>query len=107
MGLPEAAKCMLCHTTIAKDKPAIQALRDFAQSKKPIPWVRVYSLPAEIYWSHRPHLSAGMTCDACHGALADMDIVARVTNVTTMQGCVDCHKAHQVSTGCNFCHDDK
>jgi hypothetical protein len=107
MGLPEAAKCMLCHSTIAKDKPAIQALRDFAQSKKPIPWVRVYSLPAEIYWSHRPHLSAGMTCDACHGALADMDIVARVTNVTTMQGCVDCHKAHQVSTGCNFCHDDK
>jgi hypothetical protein len=107
MGLPEAAKCMLCHTTIAKDKPAIQVLRDFAQSKKPIPWVRVYSLPAEIYWSHRPHLSAGMTCNACHGPLADMDVVARVTNVTTMQGCVDCHKQHQVSTGCNFCHDDK
>jgi hypothetical protein len=107
MGLPAAAKCMACHSTIAKDKPAIQALRNFAESKNPIPWVRVYSLPAEIYWSHRPHLSAGMTCTACHGQVSDMDVIARVTNVTTMQGCVDCHKEHKVSTGCNFCHDDK
>ena len=107
MGLPQAAKCMACHATIAKDKPAIQALRDFAQSKEPIPWERVYSLPAAVYWSHRPHLSAGMTCTACHGRVSDMDVVARVTNVTTMQGCVDCHKQHKVSTGCNFCHDEK
>lgn len=91
MGLPQAAKCMACHGTIAK----------------PIPWVRVYSLPAEIYWSHRPHLTAGMTCTTCHGRVSDMDVVARVTNVTTMQGCVDCHKEHKVSTGCNFCHEDK
>jgi hypothetical protein len=107
MGLPESAKCMICHTTIAKDKPAIQELRNFAQSKQPIPWVRVYTLPAEVYWSHRPHVTAGMTCEACHGRVADMDVMARVTNVTTMQGCVDCHKEHKVNTGCNFCHDEK
>jgi Class III cytochrome C family len=107
MVFPDAAKCMACHTTIAKDKPAIQALRELAQSKQPVPWVRVYNLPVEIYWSHRPHVAAGIICDACHGRVSEMDVLARATNVTTMQGCVDCHKQHKVSTGCNFCHDDK
>jgi hypothetical protein len=107
VGLPEADKCMTCHATIAKDKPSIQALRDFAQSKKPIPWMRVYSLPAAVYWSHRPHLAAGVTCESCHGQVSEMDVVTRATNVTTMQGCMDCHKVRKVSTGCNFCHDDK
>jgi len=107
MGLPEAAKCLTCHVAIAKDKPAIRMLRNFAQRKEPIPWVRVYSLGAEVYWSHRPHLTAGIACEACHGRVSEMDVIARVTNVTTMQGCVDCHKQYKVSTGCNFCHDDK
>ena len=107
MGLPEASKCMACHFSIARDKPAIQALTEFTKSKQPIPWVRVYSLPAEVYWSHRTHLNAGMTCEMCHGQVSLMEVVARVTNVTSMEGCVDCHKERKVSTGCSLCHEGK
>jgi hypothetical protein len=107
MGLPEVSKCMACHFSIAKDKPAIQALSEYAKNKQPIPWVRVYTLPAEVYWSHRSHLNAKVACEACHGQVSQMEAVARVTKVTTMEGCVDCHKERNVSTGCDFCHEGK
>ena len=107
MTLPAVATCMACHVSIAKDKPAIQKLAEYAKNKQPIPWVRIYVVASDIFWSHRPHLRAGLTCEMCHGKVSQMDVMARVTNVTSMEGCVDCHKAHQANTGCDFCHEDK
>lgn len=107
MDFPATAKCMSCHATIAKDKPAIQKLAEFAKSKGPIPWVRVYVLPAGTYWNHRSHLDAGVKCETCHGQVAKMDVMENVTNVTTMAGCVDCHKQMKAGTGCEFCHEGK
>lgn len=107
MTFPASSKCMACHTTIARDKPAIQKLAEFAKSGSTIPWVRVYVLPAWVYWNHRSHLEAHMTCDMCHGQVADMDIMARVTNSATMAGCIECHRKNDVSTGCKYCHGDK
>ena len=98
---------MACHATIAKDKPEIQKLAEFAKSKKPIPWARVYSVAAGVYWSHRSHIEAGMKCDVCHGAVAQMDVMAKVKNVTTMAGCMDCHRKNNAETGCEFCHEGK
>jgi class III cytochrome C family protein/cytochrome c7-like protein len=107
MTLPAVAKCMACHITIAKDQPAIHKLAEFARSKQPIPWVRVYSVAAGVYWSHRSHLDAGMTCDACHGQVAQMDETTKVSNATTMAGCIACHRKNQANTGCEFCHEGK
>jgi hypothetical protein len=107
MTLPATDRCMACHATIAKDKPAIQKLADFAKSKEPIPWARVYKVPAEVYWDHRSHLKGGMKCEACHGQVAQMDAVAKVTNVTTMAGCLECHRNNNAGTGCGFCHEEK
>ena len=107
MTLPATSRCMACHTTIAKEKPEIKKLADFAASRKPIPWVRVYSVSAMVYWNHRAHLSAGLQCENCHGQVSRMDTIAKVTNVTTMAGCVDCHREHSAATGCGFCHEEK
>jgi len=107
MTFPATSKCMACHTTIAQDRPAIQKLAEYARSKEPIPWVRVYVIPAEIFWNHRAHLAAGMKCEMCHGDVAKMDVMTKVTNVTTMNGCVECHAEHQANTGCEFCHEGK
>ena len=106
MTLPVASRCMACHTTIAKDKPEIKKLAGFANSKNPIPWVRVYSVPAMVYWNHRAHLDAGVQCETCHGPVSQMDTMSKVTNVTTMAGCIDCHHEKNVSTGCGFCHEE-
>ena len=107
MTLPGAERCMTCHAAIAKDKPEIAKLRKFAISKEPIPWVRLYSVPAGVYWSHRTHLSEGLQCDSCHGAVAQMDKTAKVTSVTTMDGCISCHREKGAGTGCGFCHEEK
>ena len=107
MTFPATARCMACHATIAKDKPAIRKLADFAKAKEPIPWVRVFSVPAEVYWDHRSHLKAGIQCDVCHGPVAQMDLLVKTTNVTTMSGCVDCHRSREAGTGCGFCHEER
>ena len=107
MGIPESGKCMVCHASIAKDKPAIQRLTSFNEGKQPIPWVRVYSLPANISWSHRNHLKAGLTCNLCHGDVTQLDVMTRLMNVTTMDGCVGCHKDNQADTSCGVCHEGK
>jgi len=107
MTFPTEAKCMACHASVAKDKPAIQKLAEYAKSGKPVPWVRVYVLPGWVYWNHRTHLEAEMTCEMCHGKVAEMNVLTRVTNVTKMAGCIDCHRKNEVSTGCKFCHTDK
>lgn len=107
MTMPAVSTCMACHISIAKDKPAIRALSQYAKAKQLIKWVRVYTVPADVFWSHRSHLKAGMTCEMCHGQVAQMEAMARVTNVTSMEGCVDCHKQHDANTGCDFCHEGK
>jgi hypothetical protein len=106
MTLPATSLCMSCHSTIGKEKPAIQKLAEFAAAKKPIPWVRVYSLPAAVFWDHRNHLKTGAQCEQCHGQVSRMDILVKATNVTTMDGCVGCHRDHNAGTGCGFCHDE-
>ncbi len=107
MTLPEAARCMSCHSAIAKDKPDIKKVAEFASSKKPIPWVRVYSVSAEVYWNHRAHLDAGVKCETCHGPVSQMEVLAKVTNVTSMEGCLNCHRENHANTGCGFCHEEK
>jgi len=107
MEFPAVTKCMECHASIARDKPAIRKLAGYAKSSQPVPWARVYVLPAGVYWNHRSHLEAGVSCQACHGAVASMDVMASVTNVTTMAGCVDCHQQRKAGTGCEFCHEGK
>src|SRR3974390_353584 len=84
MTIPGAEKCMQCHVTIAKEKPAIQKLAEFANAKQEIPWVRVYQVLPGVEWSHRAHLSAGVKCETCHGQVRQMEQVSEVTSVVTM-----------------------
>jgi len=107
MTLPPPEKCMECHRTVAKDKPTILKLAEFAKGNQPVPWVRVYVVSAWVFWNHRSHLEAGMKCEACHGEVAKMEVVTAATNATTMAGCVNCHKKNDASTGCQFCHSGR
>ena len=104
--LPAASQCMICHLSVAKNKPAIQKLAEYDKAKKPIPWARVYAVPAWVYWNHRTHLQAKVECQTCHGDVAQMDTMKVTTNVTSMQGCVDCHQERGAPVGCDTCHDN-
>ena len=107
MTFPAESKCMACHRTIAADKPAIQALAAYAKSKQPVPWKRIYAVAAGVYWSHRTHTAAGITCETCHGAVSQVEVITRVKDITSMTACMDCHRERDAPLGCAVCHEGK
>jgi len=106
MTFPPSEICLSCHQAIAADRPSIQKLSALAAAG-PIPWVRVYTLPDYVFWSHAPHLKAGVTCEACHGPVGERDVTARETDVVTMLGCQRCHDQRRAPTDCGDCHEPR
>jgi hypothetical protein len=104
MTFPATATCMNCHATMVTDRPAIKKLAEYAHSKQPIPWVRVYQVLPGVTWTHRKHVEAGVQCETCHGAVGDLDAMSETTAVTGMASCVSCHQARSVSAACTVCH---
>jgi len=83
------------------------------QPPQAIPWVRVHDLPDYVYFDHRAHVAAGVSCQQCHGAVEAMQTVEQFSSLS-MGWCVNCHRtaaAHGVagrpvhpSTDCAACH---
>ncbi|MGE5113750.1 MAG: cytochrome c3 family protein [Acidobacteriaceae bacterium] len=70
--------------------------RDPNQSTLPIAWTRVYALPDFVYFDHRPHVNAGVTCQTCHGPVETMERVRQVGDLS-MGWCVNCHRGASAS----------
>lgn len=104
MTFPDTDKCMLCHATMGKEKPAIQQLAGYAKKKQAIAWVRVYTVLPGVTWSHRPHLEAGVSCETCHGPVRELEQMSELTSVTTMYVCLNCHEMNHAKTACDTCH---
>jgi hypothetical protein len=104
MTFPDTATCMKCHTFVARNKPSIQKLAGFEKSKTAVAWVRVYTVLPGTLWNHRKHLDAGMKCEMCHGDVSQMEVMTNVKSVTSMDGCIGCHKLHDAKTTCVTCH---
>jgi hypothetical protein len=78
-----------------------------------IPWVRVHNLPDYVYFDHRAHVAAGVTCQRCHGPVESMERVRQFASLS-MGWCVNCHRdatqngidgrAVHASTDCAVCH---
>lgn len=107
MGFPATGKCMACHILIAKDKPAIRKLAEYAAAKEAIPWVRVYRLDDFVFFDHRYHLMNQAACQDCHGAVAEQDVVADDLGATKMVFCQSCHVKTHASGGCTTCHNTR
>jgi hypothetical protein len=104
MSFPATSTCMNCHTSVITGRPAIQKLTQYARSKQPIPWVRVYRVLPGVTWTHGKHLQAAVQCETCHGAVGDLQSMSQTTAVTAMASCISCHQARGASTACAVCH---
>lgn len=68
---------------------------------KPIPWVKIHSLPDHVFFSHAQHVRAGnVQCQTCHGEITNMDEVFQASELS-MGWCVNCHRQTKV----NFNYD--
>jgi hypothetical protein len=76
-------------------------------------WIKVHNVPDFVYFDHRAHVTAGVTCQSCHGPVETMERVRQVGTLG-MGWCVGCHRdphgagvtGRQVaaSTDCAACH---
>jgi hypothetical protein len=103
-GLPSAAQCMACHTSIKKESAAIQQLAAFHKEEKPIPWVRVYRLPDFVFFSHGTHVNADVQCTECHGPVEQRETLSAEI-VHNMKTCMACHQTRKASNKCHVCHE--
>ncbi len=90
-ALPPTEVCMNCHVRVKKDSPLLEPVRESHASGRPIPWVRVHRLPDYVYFNHRAHVTAGVSCVSCHGRVDQM-IVVRQVKPLSMTWCLDCHR---------------
>ncbi len=83
------------------------------QTPTPLEWIKIHNLPDFVYFDHRAHVTAGVACQRCHGAVETMERVYQVETLS-MGWCVNCHRqvnqtgvaghAVQASSDCAACH---
>ena len=104
-GLPSIKTCMICHESIATDRPLIQQITEMSKRGVDLSWERVYGYSAEAHvrFNHAPHLRAKVECSTCHGRIDQQTVAQRNVNLN-MGYCVDCHKSRGASNECLTCH---
>jgi hypothetical protein len=109
-GLPTESKCWACHQQISVKNSEIDKLAAYVKNDQPIPWVPVAILPDFVYFSHRPHIAAGLHCEDCHGEISQMTVAE--PQKMDMGWCLSCHRARFKNdpvklaklTDCVTCH---
>jgi len=113
-GIPSVEKCMNCHKVTKTDSPSIKQLTALYETGAPLKWERVHALPDHAYFDHRPHVTAGILCQTCHGEVQTMDVVYQNMSLR-MGNCLGCHRdpgnalpadstIRRAPEHCNVCH---
>jgi hypothetical protein len=134
-GIPAASTCMNCHQFVKAKRATVRAEEELAKkegrkprpvvaaeiarlekavkTKTPIRWARIHQVPDFVYFDHRPHVSAGVECQKCHGPIETMERVRQVESLN-MGWCVNCHRGRdgtrlqglpvKASSDCSSCH---
>lgn len=105
-GIPSVNTCMICHESIATDRPRIKTMTEqYASKGIEIPWQRVYGYTrsAHVRFNHAPHIRANVECSTCHGDIAHQTVAQRNVDLT-MGFCVNCHKTKGAPNDCLTCH---
>lgn len=104
-GIPSVKKCMLCHDKLAREKPEVKKVIEYANKNIEIPWERVYgfSKTAHVKFRHAPHARANISCVTCHGDLTKATVAERVVT-HNMGTCLTCHRQRKAPEDCAACH---
>lgn len=107
-GIPSVERCMGCHTVIATENEAVKNLTGYWERGEPVPWAIVNNQPDFVYFSHRPHIGAGISCEKCHGNVGAMEETRPVLRMD-MGWCLDCHTEQEPEhvarlVDCMACH---
>ena len=103
--IPGVSTCMGCHESFKTDSPEVQKLAAIAARSEEPAWRRVYWIDssADVFFTHKPHIRAGVDCAVCHGQVNQMHRVRREVE-HSMGWCIQCHREKKVSVDCYICH---
>jgi hypothetical protein len=111
-SVPSVQKCVGCHQNIQVTSEEGQAdvdlLMQLWTEGQPLRWVKTYDQPDFVYFSHQPHISAGVNCEACHGDVSQMTVVRQAYRIN-MGFCLHCHRQQgpekvERLVSCATCH---
>jgi hypothetical protein len=88
--------------------------RDPQKKQKAIRWRQIHHVPDFVYFDHRRHVAANVTCQTCHGEVQTMERVGQFADLS-MGWCLTCHRdnntkasqqgsAPRSSIDCVACH---
>jgi len=90
-GVPPTKTCMNCHSVLFNNVGYLEPVRESYRTGESIQWVKVHRLGDFAYFNHSIHISKGVGCSTCHGAVNQMPLVFQA-NTLLMQWCLDCHR---------------
>jgi hypothetical protein len=104
-GLPSVRTCMICHNSIATDRPRIQQITAMAKRGEDFVCRRVFDYvpEAHVRFNHAPHIRAKVECTTCHGPIPQGTVAERHVDMD-MGFCVNCHTERKASIDCLTCH---
>ncbi len=111
-SVPSVEKCMGCHQVVTPQNPQsakeVEKIRDAWERGVPLRWEKKFDQPDFVYFSHGPHIRANVSCETCHGDVANMDMPKPGYNLT-MGFCLNCHRQQAPEkvaklTDCATCH---
>ena len=48
---------------------------------KSVEWVKVHNIPDFVFFSHKPHITAGVDCTDCHGDVSSMERIKQTEEI--------------------------
>ncbi len=111
-SIPSVEKCMGCHQVVTPADPQsraeVEKIRNAWANGEPLRWPRMVDQPDFVYFSHGPHIRAGVQCEDCHGDVGSVDMPDQDFHMT-MGFCLDCHQQQDPAKvdklmDCATCH---
>ena len=90
-AVPPSQVCMNCHAKVRTNSDHIKKIKANFDAGKPMPWIKIHQLPDFVFFNHKAHVNAGVSCVSCHGRVDQMAEVKQVEPLT-MAWCLDCHR---------------
>ena len=90
-GIPPTWTCMTCHSQIWTGADMLAPVRASLADNKPLVWTRINRVPSYVYYNHSIHVTKGIGCSTCHGAVDTMQLAYKA-NAFKMEFCLECHR---------------
>jgi hypothetical protein len=111
-SIPSLEKCMGCHHNVEVSGEGaidVEVLLSHWEQGKSLQWEKTTDQPDFVFFNHRPHIAAGVSCESCHGDVASMAKIKQAYRVN-MGFCLHCHKKQDKEIvpeliACATCHN--